>query len=276
MLYHPMSLPQEFNMPRIHPTAVVHSSAQLADSVIVGPNALIDADVTIGEGCELMHGAHIARWSSLGENNRIFPGAVIGQEPQDLGYQGEESHTTIGNGNTFREGVTVHRGNRAGTKTVIGDNNYLMVNSHVAHNCILGNHIILVNGALLAGHVEVAERAIISGNCQIHQFVRIGAYAMMRGGSGANKDVPPFCINDGLSWLRGINAVGLRRNGFDARRIRAIREAFKAIFRSELRLEEALRKVDEQEGKTSDVQQLIDFIRSSRRGVGRGRGSGRE
>ena len=263
-------------MPTIHPTAVVDSSAELGDDVLVGPHVFIDANVAIGSGCVLMHSAHIARWTTLGENNRVFPGAVIGQEPQDLGYSGEESRTVVGSGNTFREGVSVHRGNRAGTSTVIGDHNYLMVNSHVAHNCILDNHIILVNGALLAGHVEVGERAIISGNCQIHQFVRIGAYAMMRGGSGANKDVPPFCINDGLSWLRSINAVGLKRNGFDPRRIRAIKEAFKTLFRSEMKLAEALKKVEEEQENTEDVRQLIDFIRTSKRGVGSGRGSGRE
>ncbi|KIH77341.1 acyl-[acyl-carrier-protein]--UDP-N-acetylglucosamine O-acyltransferase [Geoalkalibacter ferrihydriticus] len=261
---------------RIHPSAYVDPKAQLGDGVDIGPQAFVDADVVIGEGTHLMHGAHIARWTTLGKNNRIFPGAIIGQEPQDLGYKGEESYTLIGDGNVFREGVTVHRGNRPGTRTLVGDNNYFMVNSHIAHNCILGNHIILVNGALLAGHVEIDDRVIISGNCQVHQFVRIGAFAMMRGGSGAAKDVPPFCINDGLNWIRAINVVGLKRNGFTPERVRAIKEAFKIIFRSGVGLKVALEKVEQEVPMTEDVQAMLAFIRASARGIGNGRGSSRE
>lgn len=263
-------------MPEIHPSATVHPSARLADDVRIGPCVFIDADVTVGRGTRIDHGAHVGRWTILGENNVVYPGAVIGHDPQDLGYKGEEAWTVIGDGNVMREGFTVHRGNRGGTRTVIGNNNYFMVNSHVAHNCVIGNHVILVNGALLAGHVEVGDRAIISGNCQVHQFVRIGAFAMMRGGSGAVKDVPPFCINDGLSWIRAINTVGLKRNGFDAKRIRAVREAFKVIFRSGLGLEAALAQVESAPEVTGDVRRMIDFIRASKRGIGSGRGSSAE
>lgn len=263
-------------MSQIHPSACLHPSARIAEDVFIGPNVFIDADVIVGRGTRIQHGAHIGRWTTLGENNNIYPGAVIGHDPQDLGYKGEESHTVIGNGNVMREGFTVHRGNRPGTRTVIGDNNYFMVNSHVAHNCIIGSHVILVNGSLLAGHVEVGDRAIISGNCQVHQFVRIGPFAMMRGGSGAAKDVPPFCINDGLNWIRAINAVGLKRNGFDAVRVRAVKEAFKVIFRSDLPLQEALSQVENQPEVTADVRQMLDFIRTSKRGIGSGRGSSRE
>ncbi|MDO3380074.1 acyl-ACP--UDP-N-acetylglucosamine O-acyltransferase [Geoalkalibacter halelectricus] len=261
---------------QIHPSAYVDPRARLGEQVIIGPQAFVDADVVIGDGTHLMHGAHVGRWTTLGRNNRIFPGAVIGHEPQDLGYKGEESQTLIGDANVFREGVTVHRGNRPGTQTLIGDNNYFMVNSHVAHNCVLGNHIILVNGALLAGHVEIGDRAIISGNCQVHQFVRIGAFAMLRGGSGAAKDVPPFCINDGLNWIRAINTVGLKRNGYTPDRVRAIKEAFKVIFRSGLGLEAALDKVQGELRVTEDVQEMLEFIRASKRGIGSGRGSSRE
>jgi UDP-N-acetylglucosamine acyltransferase len=148
-----------------------------------------------------------------------------------------------------------------------------MVNSHVGHNCRIGDHIILVNGALLAGHVEINNRAIVSGNCQVHQFVRIGELSMMRGGSAATKDVPPFCINDGMSRIRAINLVGLRRNGFDSTRIRAVKRAFKAIFRSGRRLEEVLNELEADPQITSDVRSLIDFIRASKRGIGSGRGS---
>lgn len=263
-------------MPEIHPSAYIHPNAKLADDVIIGPHAFVDADVTIGAGTRLLHGAHVGRWTRLGENNVLYPGAVVGHDPQDVSYKGEEAWTEIGDGNIIREGVTIHRGNHANTVTRVGNNNFFMVNSHIAHNCIIGNNVILVNGALLAGHVEVGDRVIISGNCQVHQFVRIGAFAMMRGGSGAAKDIPPFCINDGLNWIRAINAIGLKRNGFDARRVRAVKEAFKVIFRSELPLAKALSTVENELEVTSDVRQMLDFIRTSKRGIGNGRGSNRE
>lgn len=263
-------------MPRIHPSAHVDPSAEIAAGVTIGPNVFIDADVAIGSGTQIMHGAHIGRWTKIGANNRIFPFAAVGLEPQDLGYHGEEAFTLIGDGNTIREGCTIHRGNRPGTTTLVGNHNFFMVNSHIAHNCVIGSNVILVNGALLAGHVQVDDRAIISGNCQVHQFVRIGAYAMMRGGSGAVKDVPPFCINDGISWIRAINAVGLRRNGFSASRIRTIKDAFKIIFRSGLPLEEALHKVEEGLESNPDLHQMVSFIRASKRGIGSGRRSGGE
>jgi UDP-N-acetylglucosamine acyltransferase len=260
----------------IHPTAIVDPSVHLADDVEIGPHVFIDADVAIGAGSRLMHGAHIGRWTTLGKGNQVFPGAVIGQSPQDIGYHGEEAYTVIGDNNIFREGVTVHRGNRENTSTIIGNNNYFMVNSHVAHNCRIGDHVIIVNGALLAGHVEVGHRAIISGNCQVHQFVRIGDYAMMRGGSGATKDVPPFCINDEMSWIRAVNLIGLRRNGFDTDRILAVKRAFKKIFRSGMRLEDAVNELDTAASTTLDVRMLIDFIRASKRGIGSGHGKIRE
>jgi UDP-N-acetylglucosamine acyltransferase len=263
-------------MPLIHPTACVDSSASLADDVQVGPNAFIDADVVIGPSTRIDHGAHIGRWTTIGANNRIFPGAVVGHEPQDLGYKGDEAYTVIGDNNVMREGFTVHRGYRAGTSTVIGNNNYFMVNSHVAHNCVLGNHIILVNGSLLAGHVEIGDRVIISGNCQVHQFVRIGPFAMMRGGSGTTKDIPPFCVNDSINWLRAINVIGLKRNGFDERRVRAVKEAFKTLFRSGMGLRQAMEKIESDPAVTADVRQMLDFIRASKRGIGSGRGSSRE
>jgi UDP-N-acetylglucosamine acyltransferase len=263
-------------MPCIHPSAFVHPSARLAEEVIVGPQAFIDADVTIGKGTLVQHGAHVGRWTRIGEKNILHPFAMVGHEPQDLGYSGQEAWTIVGDGNIIREGCTIHRGNREGTATTVGNNNFFMVNSHVAHNCSIGNRVILVNGALLGGHVEVGDGAIVSGNCQVHQFVRIGHFAMMRGGSGASKDVPPFCINDGISRLRAINSVGLRRNGFDDGRIRAIKEAFKVIFRSGLRLQEALAKIESDPEITSDVRQLLAFIRASKRGVGSGRRSMRE
>ncbi|NIQ96844.1 MAG: acyl-ACP--UDP-N-acetylglucosamine O-acyltransferase [Desulfuromonadales bacterium] len=257
-------------MPSIHPTAIVDPSARLADEVEIGPYAFVDADVSIGANCQIMHGAHIGRWTTLGADNRVYPGAVVGLDPQDVGYSGEKAETIIGSGNIFREGVTVHRGNRPGTQTLIGNDNFFMVNSHVAHNCIIGNNVILVNGALLAGHVEIADRVIISGNCQIHQFVRVGACAMMRGGSRLTKDLPPFCINDGINWARTVNAVGLKRAGFDAKRLRTVKAAFKILFRSGLTTSAALDRIETELPNSEDIRYLGEFIRASKRGIASG------
>lgn len=259
-------------MPTIHATAIVDPSARLAENVEIGPHAFVDADVSIGANTRVMHGAHIGRWTSLGADNLVYPGAVIGLDPQDVGYQGETAYTVIGDGNIFREGVTVHRGNRPETKTIIGNENFFMVNSHVAHNCIIADNVILVNGVLLAGHVEIADRVLISGNCQVHQFVRIGAYAMMRGGSRLTKDLPPFCVNDGINWVRAINSVGLRRNGFDAERLRAVKKAFKLLFRSGLATGAALEKMESDLPATDDTRYLLEFIRASKRGIAGGPG----
>jgi UDP-N-acetylglucosamine acyltransferase len=255
----------------IHPTAIVDPSVTLAEDVEIGPHVFIDADVTIGSGTRLMHGAHIGRWTVLGKENQVFPHAVIGQAPQDIGYHDEEAWTVVGDNNIFREGVTVHRGNRQDTSTIIGNHNFFMVNSHIAHNCRIGDHVLLVNGALLGGHVEIRNRAIISGNCVVHQFVRIGELAMMRGGSSATKDVPPFCINDEMSWIRSVNLIGMRRNGFDTHRILAVKRAFKTIFRSGRRLEDSINDLEAHLELTADVRMLIDFIRGTKRGIGSGR-----
>lgn len=257
----------------IHPTAHISPSAIIEEGVEIGPNAVVGDHARIGSGTRLMANAVVGPWTTLGSNNVLHYGAVIGHDPQDFGYKGEESYTEIGSGNVFREYVTVHRGNRPGTKTVIGDNNFLMIQSHVAHNCILGSNIIIAGGTLLAGHVEVHDRAILSGNCVVHQFCRIGSFSMMRGLSRSARDIPPFCINDETHTVRGINAVGLRRNGFDAKRIRAIKNAYMTLFRSGLNMKQALAKVEAELEITDDVRYLLDFIRESKRGVCVGPGS---
>ncbi len=254
-------------MPSIHPSAFIDPSAQIHETSTIGPQAFVDADVTIGPNCEIMHGAHIARWTSLGEGNRVFPGATLGHEPQDLGYKGEASFTRIGNFNTFREGVTVHRGDREGTETIIGDHNLFMVNTHVAHNCRVANHVIMVNGSGLAGFVQVDDRVIISGNCLIHQFVRVGTLALMRGGSRLTKDLPPYCVSDGINWARTINLVGLKRNGLGLNEIRAIKETFKTVFRGDGTLENRLATVRELHGEIPAIEKFLNFISDSKRGI---------
>jgi UDP-N-acetylglucosamine acyltransferase len=257
----------------IHPTAHISSSAVIDDSVEIGPNVVVGDHSRIGGGTRIMANAVVGPWTTIGRDNTIHYGAIIGHDPQDFGYKGEESYVEIGSGNIFREYVTVHRGNRSGTTTVIGDNNFLMIQSHVAHNCNLGSNIILAGGSLLAGHVEVQDRAIISGNCVVHQFCRIGSFAMMRGLSRSSRDIPPFCINDETHTVRGINAVGLRRNGFDVKRIRAIKNAYMTLFRSGLNMKQAVARVEAELEITDDVRYMLDFIKESKRGVCVGPGS---
>ncbi len=257
----------------IDSTARISPTAVLEEGVEIGPNVIIGDCSRIGRGTIVMAHAVIGPWTTIGNDNKIHYGAVIGHDPQDFGYKGEESFLEIGNGNSFREYVTVHRGNREGTATQIGDNNYFMVQSHVAHNCSIGNNIILAGGSLLAGHVTIEDRAIISGNCVVHQFCRIGMLSMMRGLSRTSRDVPPFCIMDETHTVRTVNLVGLRRNGYDAPRVRAVKNAFKVLFRGGPNMRENLEKAEAELEMTADVRYLVDFIKESKRGVCFGRGS---
>ncbi|AJE04045.1 acyl-ACP--UDP-N-acetylglucosamine O-acyltransferase [Geobacter pickeringii] len=256
----------------IHPSARISPSATIAPGVEIGPNVVVGDHSSVGAGTRIMANAVVGPWTQIGENNTIHYGAIVGHDPQDFGYKGEESWTLIGNGNIIREYATIHRGNRPGTKTVVGDNNFFMVQSHVAHNCEVGNNIILAGGALLAGHVIVEDRAIISGNCVVHQFIRIGKFAMMRGLSRTSRDVPPFCIMDDTHTVKALNLVGLRRNGFDQARIRALKNAFKLLFLSGLNMQNALVEAERTLTVTDDVRYLLDFIKSAKRGVCFGRG----
>lgn len=257
----------------IDSTARISSTAVLEEGVEVGPNVLIGEHSKIGRGTKIMANAVIGPWTTLGTDNTIHYGAVIGNDPQDFGYNGEESFLEIGDGNCFREYVTIHRGNREGTLTRIGNMNYFMVQSHVAHNCSIGNNIILAGGSLLAGHVTIEDRAIISGNCVVHQFCRIGTLSMMRGLSRTSRDVPPFCIMDETHTVRTVNLVGLRRNGYDSARVRAVKNAFKILFRGGPNMRENLEKAEADLEITADVRYLLDFIKKSKRGVCFGRGS---
>ncbi|MGH7930638.1 MAG: acyl-ACP--UDP-N-acetylglucosamine O-acyltransferase, partial [Candidatus Binatia bacterium] len=187
--------------------------------------------------------------------------------PQDKAYKGEETYLKIGNRNIIREHAQIHRGTAPGSSTIIGDDNFLMANSHVGHNCKLGDNIILANGALLAGYVEVGNSVFISGNCVVHQFVRIGNYALMRGLSGTSRDVPPYAVIDWQHTVRAVNVIGLKRAGFDEGRIREIKQAFRVLFRKGRNLSLAVKELEGQARAGSDVSALLDFIRSSKRGV---------
>jgi UDP-N-acetylglucosamine acyltransferase len=251
----------------IHPTAVIDPKAEIDSAVEIGPYVVIEGPVRIKRGTRVMAHAYLTGWTEIGENNEIHPGVVLGGAPQDKAYKGEETYLSIGAHNVFREYVQVHRGTAPGSSTTIGNENFLMACSHVGHNCKLGDQVVLANGALLGGYVEVGNSVFVSGNCVVHQFVRIGDYALMRGLSGTSRDVPPYAIVDWQHTVRGVNVIGLKRAGFDDRRIRGIREAFRELFRKGRNLSLAIKEIESQGNTNPDVLVLLEFIKSSKRGV---------
>ena len=257
----------------IHPTAIVDRRAEIASDADVGPYVVIDGPVKLGARTRVMAYAFLAGDTELGPDNVVHPGAIIGHEPQDLAYDGAPTALRIGARNVFREHAEVHRATQPDTATVLGDDNYLMSHAHVAHNCRIGNRTIICSGALVAGHVVVDDLAFVSGNCVVHQHVRIGRLAILRGLSRTSRDVPPFAIMDGTHTIRGLNRVGLRRAGFDRHRMRALQDAFRILFRTRQNLREALARV-EAEIRSADVAELVAFIRASKRGVAMGPRSG--
>jgi UDP-N-acetylglucosamine acyltransferase len=250
----------------IHPTAVVSAEARIHPTATLGPYVVVEGPVCIGAETRVMAHAVLRGATELGARNVVHPGVVLGGEPQDLAFGGDETFLRIGDDNVFREFVTVHRGTVAGSATVVGHRNYLMQNAHVAHNCHLADDTIIAGGALLAGHVTVDDRAFVSGNCVVHQHVRVGTFALMRGLARTSRDVPPFCIVDGTHTVRGVNVVGLQRGGFDATRITALRRAVRRLFGRPTHLGRALAEV-EASADTDDVRHLVAFVQASRRGV---------
>ncbi len=250
----------------VHPSSVVGNQVDLAADVEIGPFCFLKGKIRIGAGTRLVSHVAIFGDTEIGEANVIHPNVVIGDEPQDLAYTGGARRVRIGHRNVFREGTTIHRGSEHGEVTIIGDDNFFMQNSHAAHDCRVGNSTIIAGGALLAGWVEVGDRALVSGNCVVHQYTRIGRLAMMRGLSRTSRDIPPFCIMDGTHTLRGINLIGLKRIGFKAAQIRALREVFLALFGKRQNLKLALERIAS-EKLTPEAQEMVDFVRASKRGV---------
>jgi UDP-N-acetylglucosamine acyltransferase len=250
----------------IHPTALVDPRAEIHSAADIGPYVVIEGPVRVGPGTRILAHAFVTGNTEIGENNEIHIAAVIGHAPQDLAYQGSQTFLKIGHRNVIREHCQIHRGTKEGSATVIGNDNYLMNHAHVAHNCQVGDQTIIAGGALLAGYVQLEDKAFVSGNCVVHQFVRIGTLAFLRGLSRTSRDVPPFCIMDGTHTVRGLNAVGLRRAGFSQERIRALRRAFTRLFREKVNLKRAIAEV-RQEPCSPDVLYLLDFIEQSKRGV---------
>jgi len=250
----------------IHPTAIIHPKAKLHASVCVGAFALIDEGVEIGAHCIIGPHVYLTGLITIGAQNRFHAGCVIGDAPQDMKYDGTPTRLRIGDHNLFREHVTVHRSNKPSEETIIGSHNFLMANCHIAHNCLLGNHVIIANGALLGGHVTVGDRAFISGNCLVHQFTRVGTLALMQGGSAISKDLPPFTVSLRVNEMCGLNTVGLRRANFTTVERFELKQVYHALFRSGPNLARAV-EAARRRFRSLAAAALIDFVAAASRGV---------
>ncbi len=255
-------------MNRIHPTAIVGSNAKIADDVEIGPYSIIDDGVVIGAGTMIGSSVKLADGAVIGENVRISHGAVIGTTPQDLKFGGEKTRAVIGDNTVIREYVTVNRGTKAHGETTVGRDCMLMAYSHIAHDCIIGNNVIMANSVNLAGHIEVDDYAILGGVLPVHQFVKIGAHCMIGGGFRVQQDICPYSLVGGYPLrVVGINSVGLRRRGFPPSSISNLEKAFKLLFFSGLNTTQALEAIKSDLEITSEVQTVLSFFARSNRGV---------
>lgn len=258
-------------MSNISSNAFIHPHAKIGKDVTIEPFVYIDDNTEIGDGTHIMSGANIRYGARIGKNCTIFSGAVISGIPQDLKFQGEETLTIIGDNTLIRECVTVSRGTKAKGVTIVGNNCLLMAYSHVAHDCVLKDHIILGNATQLAGEVEVDDYAILSGGTLVHQFTRIGQHVMIQGGTRLGKDIPPYTIagREPVSHA-GINLVGLRRRGFSNERINQIQEMYRLIYQSGHNFSDAVAIIEKEFERTEEMLNIVDFIKSSPRGIVRG------
>jgi len=255
----------------ISPLAYIHPEAKLADNVEVAPFAFIDRDVEIGEGTRIDANATVCEHTRIGRNCHVFPGAVVGAIPQDLKFKGELTYTFIGDNTTLRECSTVHRGTASKGKTVVGSNCLIMAYSHVAHDCVLGDHVIMSNATQLAGEVVVDDWAILGGGSLVHQFTHIGIHAMIQGGSRINKDIPPYCIvaREPVQYC-GINSVGLSRRGFTRDQINAIQDIYRLIYSPLYNISQAVEHVETEIPDSEEKTAVLTFIKNSPRGIVRG------
>lgn len=258
----------------IHPTAIIDQTAQVANNVEIGPFAIIGKQVKIGKGTKIGAAAVIGDWTEIGENNHIFHQTSVGAPPQDLKYKGEETWTRIGDNNMVREFATIHRGTVTGHgETVVGNNNLFMAYSHVAHDCIIGNGVVMANVATLAGHVTIEDNVILGGLVAVHQFSTIGAHAMIGGGTMVGLDILPYCIatpGKRDAKLRGLNLIGLKRRGFSDDSILNLKKAYKTLFMAKLKTEDAIARIKSEIVGCSEVDKVLTFIDRSQRGFCRG------
>ena len=253
------------------PLAYVHPEAKIARNVVIEPFTTIHKNVVIGSGTWIGSNVTIMEGARIGDNCRIFPGAIISAIPQDLKFEGEDSLTIIGNNTTIRECVTINRGTNDRGETKIGDNCLIMATAHIAHDCIVGNNAIIVNGVLLGGHVVVGNYAVLGGLAAIHQFINIGDHAMVSGGSLVRKDVPPYtkAAKEPLSYV-GINSIGLRRRGFTSEKISEIQEIYRILYQKNYNNTQAVGKIEGEMKATPERDEIITFIRNSKRGIMKG------
>ena len=253
--------------PEIAPSARVHPKAAIGDGVVIGDFAIVEQDVVIGDGTVLEPYVYVKRWTTLGRNNRISAGTVLGTDPLDKNFPGDRSYLRIGNDNTIREHYTVSRGTAPESETVIGDGNYIMTSGHIAHNCRVGNRTVIASCALIAGYAEVEDDAFISGGVVVHQFSKIGSLAMVAGNTRVNSDLPPYFLYAGYNAeAKGLNLVGLKRAGWSAAEMHAMKNAYRILYRSKLKLDTALERIETEAGD-GHVRHLVEFIRSSKRGI---------
>jgi len=251
----------------IHPTAIIDPSAKIGNDVHVGPYCIIGAGVELGDGCWLQHHVTVMGPTKIGQGNKFYAYASIGQQTQDLKYAGEPTYLEVGDDNTFREFATVHRGTAVGSKTIIGSLNNFLAYTHVAHDCVVGNHVIFSNNGTIGGHVVVEDHVIVGGLTAVHQFCRLGQRAIIGGCAKVVQDVPPYCTADGNpARARGLNLVGLQRAGFTREQIRAIRTAFRTVYRSGLNNAQAIEQLRSGE-LTVEAQAFTDFVESTKRGI---------
>jgi UDP-N-acetylglucosamine acyltransferase len=248
---------------KVHPTAIISAEAVVGPGVEIGPYTVFDGPVTVGPNCVIAPHVHLIGPLTMGQGNRIGTGSVFGSEPQHLAYKGQPTSTEIGDNNTFREHVTIHRGSHVEGVTRIGNNNYLMAHTHVAHDCHVANHCIMVNGSLLAGHCRLEDRVIMSGGAAIQQFVRVGRLSMIAGHESATKDVIPFVIVGARNVIAGVNSIGLKRAGFTTDEILAVRKAFHLLYRSGLMLKNAIERLETEMADVPVVAEIVRFIRTT-------------
>ena len=252
--------------------SVIHPSAKIGKNVIIEPFVTIGENVEIGDDCIVMSGARVVKNTRIGKNNKIYNSAVVGCDPQDLKYKGEETFLEIGDNNMIREFTTLSRGTGSRTTTKIGSNCLIMAYCHVAHDCELGNNIIMSNAVQLAGEVEVDDFAIISGGALVHQFTKIGKHVIIQGGAHVNKDIPPYIVaaREPIAYS-GVNLVGLRRRGFSDSQIEEVRNIYRYIFQSEFIVSDAINYIENDFAETDIKREIVSFIKSSDRGVLKGR-----
>ncbi|MBV9506384.1 MAG: acyl-ACP--UDP-N-acetylglucosamine O-acyltransferase [Acidobacteriia bacterium] len=248
-------------------SARIDAGASIGANVRIGEFCVVESDVVIGAGCTLEHYVFVKRWTTLGEGNEISAGTVLGTDPLDKNFGGARSYLNIGNGNKIREHYTISRGTAPESATEIGNGNYIMTSGHIAHNCKIGNDAVIASCALLAGYVEVEDQAFISGGVVVHQYSKIGRLAMIGGNTRINSDVPPFFLYAGYNvQAKGLNVVGLKRAGYRASELSLLKRAYQILYRSGLKLDEALTKI-ETELTSPETLHLVDFVRRSERGI---------